>query len=534
MNITLVHWLVHQALVGPYLSIPQLSHHQFLSLGNGQFSNFFSNFIFARSPLNIAVTHSDFKHFQSSAVALSSASGLFENQIYYDTQSVTQGDIQGEGSKATFKSCIFYNCNSPNTGGAILSESGIRVFIDSCQFVRCSAKDNGGALSVTNYDGWLGNWNNGQNLPSFSISKSCFVECMVQNDPTDVSDNTKGVGFVVYTKAVQVFFNDFSMIDCARDGTSNVEAVFGWINEMKTSNGNLSILSYKPSNMGAFNIRYVGRTTELTGRWLSVKHENHYVSGFNCQYVYWAHLHEGICNHELSNIDVVNTVFSGENCAIFYGEKGNVDDWKRSKSKLTNCQVFNVENSEKGVFCKHGLGEGDIEYTNCKCNVENWKVDGKVSYVTEYVPNENLLIDSVECDYVPPESSGSEESSYEDIESEADDSEVTGETFESDEVSQNNPTGKGAMPPEAIAGIVIGIFVIVAIVLVIIFFVVRRKKTSSGTVREENEMESEPTTVTTTTGTAYPLVTTGNYNETQLNQVFEASDSFRDSAEEEI
>lgn len=39
---------------------------------------------------------------------------------------------------------------------------------------------------------------------------------------------------------------------------------------MKTSNGNFSILSCKPSNMGAFNIRYVGRTAEYEGCWLSV------------------------------------------------------------------------------------------------------------------------------------------------------------------------------------------------------------------------------------------------------------------------
>lgn len=177
----------------------------------------------------------------------------------------------------------------------------------------------------------------------------------------------------------------------------------------------------------------------------SVNHDNHCVSGFNCQHVYWAHLHEGICEHELSEIEVVSTVLSGENQVVV---------------KSRSCEVF---------------------------------------------------------------------------ESEADDSEVTGEKFETDEVSQNNPTGKGAMmTPEAIAGIVMGIVVIVAVVLVIILFVVRRRKMSSGTVREENGMESEPTTVTTTTGTAYPLVTTGNYNETPLNQVLEARDSFRDSAEEEI
>ena len=355
------------------------------------------------------------------------------------------------------------------------------------------------------------------------------------NDPQDYAGQKDGIGFALYAKAMHVVMTDFTAVDCARDQAKNAAVFFGWINELGTNNGNLSIAKFRPSNLGAFSVCYVGRTTEYDSRWLSVKHTNHYVQGFTCQYVYHAMLHEGICNHELTQIDVIDTSFSGQACAVFYAQDGKVYDWRRSKLKLNKCQVINVENSDLGAFCKFDLGDSDIEKTECRCNIAEW---ADITQTADYSPYVDPIV--VECDYEPPTTQSDTESilyTDETLESDTEwQSSLESKDDEKDPEDQSDKKGS-PLSAGAIVGIVLAILILIAIIIVILFLLRRRRLSSSGSENsdKEHEMEETETSATANTTWADPAsVASTNYNQTQLNQIFQESDDEFDNFEEEF
>ena len=423
---------------------------------------------------------------------------MFTGEIFNNCQVVTEGDTTNPWSaKATFTSCVFYDCNSEDKGGAIYANSGIRISVDQCEFVKCQAQNMAGAMYVCSNDQWLGSWDQKESLPSISVTKTCFSDCLVVNDPEKYTGEQEGIGFALYTKAVQVMMTDFAAVDCARDQAKNAAVFFGWINELETKNGNLSIAKFSPSNLGAFSVCYVGRKSDDLGRWLSVKHTNHYVQGFTCQYVYHAMLQDGICNHELTQIDVIDTAFSGQYCAIFYAQGGNVDDWRRSKLKLNKCQVINVKDSNLGTFCKFDLGNDDIEKTECKCNIAEWS---DITQTTDYSPYVDPIV--VECDYQPP-TTDTESVPYTDegLESDTDwQSSLESKDDQKDPEDQNDKDGS-PLSTGAIVGIVLAILILIAIIIVILFLLRRRRLSSSGSENSDKEHEMDETETSATTNT---------------------------------
>ena len=484
-----------QVLTGPYLVRAPLSRAQTTSLSGAHFSKFANSAIFSSALLNMRVHKSGFVSFQNSAVHFSGSSGVFFNCSFTTTQVVTDGDRPGDPvSKATFTSCLFCDCSSPDKGGAILSNNGVRIFLEECDFVKCTAQNNGGALYVCNNDDYVGDFENEETLPSLQIKRVCFSECAVLNCPQTIPSEDDRVGYVMYTKARQVKMSQFAAMDCARDDAKNAYMFFGWINLISTSNANLTIGNSVPEDLGAFSCRYIGRFIAYPRP--KASHKEYYFDGFKCQHVWRAHMKEGYVLHELTDMYVLNSVCTGVNSSIFYVEGVHY----RQETIATRVHVFNVENSDKGAFWRK---QYQLVWTghDCTTNIKEWADGYYVTYVDHYGPIKPFA--NVECNFEPrptyspedvPETevfvsdsetqtaeevsvsvvpSATEEFSYSQAqsdESEHPTSSTSGDTEGGDDESRGSLWG-----PWAIVGTIVGV-VVVFVIAVIITIVVRRRQ----------------------------------------------------------
>ena len=497
MNVSLLSLTLTRFLAGPYLVRAPLSGAQTMSLSGAHFSRFATSAVFSSALLNMRVHKSGFVSFQNSAVHFSGSSGVFFNCSFTTTQVVTDGDRPGEPvSKATFTSCLFSECSSPDKGGAILSNNGVRIFLEECDFVKCTAQNNGGALYVCNNDDYVGDFENEETLPSIQIKRVCFSECAVLSCPQTIASEDERVGYVLYTKARQVKMSQFAAMDCARDDARNAYMFFGWINLISTSNANLSIGNAAPEDLGAFSCRYIGRFIAYPRP--KASHKEYYFDGFKCQHVWRAHMKEGYVLHELTDMYVLNTVCSGENCSIFYVEGVHY----RQDTIATRVHVFNVENSEKGAFWAK---QYQLVWTShyCTTNIKEWADGYYVTYVDQYGPIKPFA--NVECNFEPrptyaPEDTPETEVSVSDSETQTAE-EVSVIPSATEEISYSpahtddpaSSTGEDAgdgdensrgsrWGPWAIAGTVIGVVAVFAIAVIVII-VVRRHQS-----RDDNDM----------------------------------------------
>ena len=540
MNISLASLAVAHVLSGPYLTIAPMSQRSTLSIGSSRFARFFSNCLFSSAALRLNVHQSVFSHFQSSAISLSREDFTGEPGRV-DRQ-------QGSGTDpATFTECRFDGCNDANYGGAIFT-LGYFVSIDSCGFFNCTAGKNGGAIAAAGVGstgtetawGWIGTWNNPESgiNAGVEINKTCFSQCFVTGDKSGTDESDK-LGFVLYAHATQIGMFDFSAIDCSRSDAEQASVFFAWSNDVLTEHGNLSIGSeFLGTDVSAFRFMYVGfdqgvyekRPDSYTGI-PAVNHRYHHTDGFKSTHVYWAHLKEALCSHVLDSIDVTNTQLN-DNGAIFYAYWLDPKNTHGNGLHVKNCNVFKVTGQNTKL---HGRGDEskiEIVLENCKTDVEAWAEDGKVTVTQSYTPNELVMENEQYCILPDPASDAySSESGDLDSGSDPDNTE--------DDPDAGAGTGNNDSPlaPGAIVGIVIGILLLIALIILLIFFLIwRRKRTSSSeNPKEENENEMVAETTTTQTGTDAGIVT-ANYDQTQLNQIFEMSDSamFEDDAEESI
>lgn len=580
MNSSFVHLVVARALAGPYLTVPPMSKQTALSITNGRFTNFFSHFLFSSASVKLNVFDTTFRNFQSSAISLSrdgdqcpeSPGGRYENSPDCDS-------IQ----RAQITSCTFENCKCDNDGGAIFIR-GNPLSIDRCGFFSCTSRVNGGAIAAMGCEGerWIGDWSQDATLPGIRIDKSCFQQCYVAGTAGDTGAGEENkLGHVLYGYSVQIGIFDFSALDCSQQGSNNAAVFFARSNDLMTEYGNISLSSDvsggEYEDVSAFQVLYVGRSWDewKDKSWNKQKpevtHRFHHTKGFTCKHVYWAHLQQGSSNHIFEYVDVLQTTFvvgrdfkeDTSEPTIFFMKKGQ--DESTGTVQMKHCNVFDVTGIQGHFYNK----DTEVVLDDCKSDVKEWE---GIIVITSYVPNAFDMENEQYCPWQPTdpllettteEPFETETSTEEPVEpdvpssvdidtfSEPDTDLMTSdaeadptESDESNEPDESNPEAppnqNTGLPPAAIAGIVIGILLIIAVILILVFLLLRRKKTSSsGSIRDENEMESETTTITTTTETSYPLTTTANYNETQINQIFELSedgeaDAFREGPEEAI
>ena len=581
MNSTFVHLVVTQALAGPYLAVPAMSRHSALFIASGRFTNFFSHLLFTSALMKLNFLDTTFRNFQSSAIFLSREEGCPLEGERWDRP-------DGWGSApAGLKGCKFQSCSAlegsgDKMGGAIRSK-GYALSVVECGFFDCMAATNGGAIAATGTgNGWIGSWYQKQGLPGVKIDRTCFQQCRVRDTATGVDK----VGHVLFAYSVQIGIFDFSAWDCSVEGSKHAALFSARCNDFLTECGNMSLSSpFTNGDVSAFQILYVGEKIpdgqkRVDGSWTGIPaaiHRFHHTSGFKCEHVYSANLNNGLSSHVLENIDVIDTTLvDGEtsHSAIFYAWKSN-GDGSGHEFQIRTCNVFDVVHNS-GKFYR--LGPKNWQYipitpkiSNCFTNVKDWEERQNQAFIEysqdSYTPNtfemENELyciwkpteppleteteelVDTITTEAEPFESDGP--SSFDiDTFSEPDTDPLSNDTeidatTQTDESDTEEPGSQNrGLPPGAIAGIVIGIFlVILAIIIILIFLLRPRKISSSGSVQDDNEMESEATTITTTTEMSYPLATTANYNETQINQIFELSDSiepapFEDGIEEAI
>lgn len=562
MNSTFVHLVVRQALAGPYLGVPAMSKHSALLIANGRFTNFFSHFLFTSALLKLKFLDTTFRNFQNSAILLSREDGCpleGGRWVHLDGWGSASADLKG----CQFQSCYILEGSGDKMGGAILSK-GYALSVVECGFFDCMAATNGGAIAATGTgDGWIGSWYQKQGLPGVKIDRACFQQCRVRDMATGVDE----VGHVLFAYSVQIGIFDFSALDCSMEGSKRAALFFARCNDFLTERGNMSLSSaFTGGDVSAFQILYVGEKIpdgqkRVDGSWTGIPaaiHRFHHTSGFQCEHVYSANLNNGLSSHVLENIDVIDTTLvDGEtsHSAIFYAWKSN-GDGSGHELQIRTCNVFDVVHNS-GKFYR--LGPKNWEYipitpkiSNCLTNVQAWE-ERQNNIVIEYsqdsyTPNTFKMENELYCIWKPTEpplETETETATEEPLDTRI----TTEEPFESDgpssfdvdtftvdteigpatQTDESDTEDSGiqnrGLPPGAIAGIVIGIFLVIAIILILIFLLRPRKISSSGSSQHDNEMESEGATITATTETSYPLVTTTNYNETQINQIFELSDS---------
>lgn len=530
MNITLAHLVVARALSGPYLSMTPITGHRSLMVDSGRFSYFFSNFLRSTAAIHTEVTRSDFRHFQDSAFFLSRAEPELVDKVFNDQQVVTGTD----GENATFTSCTFYECHAQDTGGAISSTDGVAIVVEGCGFLKCTAQNNGGALFLLNEtnvkDGWFGSWTAHVGAPSIVINRSCFSECYVKGE-SEVDDEVNKTGYVLYARAIQVFMDDFSAVDCSREGARRAAVFYGWINDMVTRGGNLTIgNSVKPVDLSPFNIQFAGYNLAdqkpWVGRNVGVDHSYHCVTGFICQWVYRTHLEDIVSVCLLKNLVVIGTelLASDRPSAIFYldftGKDINTNKNWLKEMTLSECCAFMDETfipsaTQHFYYEENGDTEVKRTQTSCKTNVQGWG-DTWIEVDTEPPVVELDLENGAHCDYEPPDPSSFES----DLESEMSETEQGGG-------GGGDGSTDGSLGPGEIAGIIIAILVIIAIIIIIVICMRRRRDfttESTGDNEQEKPDENSETTTTVTSVANDPLVSV-NYAGTQLNQIFEDADT---------
>ena len=532
MNITLAHLVVARALSGPYLSMTPMTGHRSLMVDSGRFSHFFSNFLRSTAAMHMEVTRSDFRHFQDSAFFLSRAEPELVDKVFNDQQVISGTD----GENATFTSCTFYGCHARDTGGAISSTDGVAIVVEGCGFLKCTAENNGGALFLVNEtnlkDGWFGSWDGLFGAPCIVVNRSCFSECYV-NGESEVPDEVNKTGYVLYARAIQVFMDDFSAIDCSRKGARRAAVFYGWINDMVTRGGNLTIdNSVKPDDLSPFNVQFGGyyNGQSLFGKPFGVDHSYHCVTGFTCQWVYRINLEDILSACSLTNITVIGTELLAsetDQSAIFFIDfwrKKENDDGKNIGKKVTlsDCCAFmdtTFQPTSNQYFYYH-VNENDgknvipITKTSCKTNVDGWAKDGIEKADPTVV--ELDLENGAHCDYEPPDPSSFES----DLESEMSETEQGGG-------GGGDGSTDGSLGPGEIAGIIIAILVIIAIIIIIVICMRRRRDfttESTGDKEQEKPDENSETTTTISSVANDPLVS-ANYAGTQLNQIFEDADT---------
>ena len=470
------------------------------------------------------MTKTHFRHFQNSAISLNRADTTYSEKVYDSPQ-----EVPGEYESAAFNLCTFYDCQAKDTGGAISSTAEAAVFIENCGFLKCTAQNNGGAIYIVNAsnpkDEWFGSWDAGLGLPGLQINGSCFSECYVTGTPTGTDEKSK-VGYVMYTRMIQAVMNDFSALDCSRSGAGH-GAVFGaWINDLVTRNGNMSIgNSVRATDLSAFNIQFGGYNNgqNKIGRQAGIDHSFHVTSGFKCQYLYQTNVQDtnsvGFFR-KITVLDMEAVIPEGGKASVFYvdfsgKEEGPSDHLK--DVEVSECSVFlsaagETDYTAFSFYLAEGYNTGDGNspqetISSCQTNVDAWYSDGKITVTTE-VPNIDLeLTNGQYCDYEPLDASS--------------------DTNDAGDTDDEDPSKSGSLKPGEIAGIIIAVLVIIAIIIVIIILVRRRKEfttESTGGQEEKKDAEnSETTTTNTTLANVDPF--SANYNQTQMNQMFEGIDS---------
>ena len=531
MNVTLVHLAVAHALTGPYLSLAPKTRHTALTVMDSRFTAFFSNFLFAASAVKLSMTKTHFKHFQNSAISLNRADTTYSEKVYNSPQ-----EVPGDYESAAFNLCTFYDCQAQDTGGAISSTAEAAVFVENCGFLKCTAQNNGGAIYVVNAsntpDGWFGSWNSGLGLPGLQINGSCFSECYVTGTPSGTDESSK-VGYVLYTRMIQAVMNDFSALDCSRSGAAH-GAVFGaWINDLVTRYGNLSIgNSVRDTDLSAFNIQFGGsndgsiKHVKKTG----IDHSFHVTSGFRCRYLYRSNVQDMNSVGFFVKITVLDmeAVPEAGQAAVFYvdftgKEESSYSDYLKDV-QVSECNVFLSATGETDYtsfsfyladgYNNAGDGHKPAEtIANCQTNVQAWAQDGKITVATERPNIELELTNGQYCDYEPLDTT-SDTNDMEDM-------------TDAPDPEGGDPSKSGGLKPGEIAGIIIAVLIIIVIIIVIIILIRRRRDfTTNSTGGEEEKKDAEESETTTTNNTlANPDAFSANYDQTQMNQMFEGLNS---------
>ena len=497
MNISLVHLTLAAAFSGPYITTVPASNWQRFTLQSAKMRNFLANALFTTARMTIDIGKSSFKNFQDSAIVLSNAEAFSEEgQKFTETQVQEGGDGVQKGS---FTGCVFERCVNSNGDGGAVRSVGFIVSFEQCEFVSCRASGNGGALYVLGSgSGWLGDWGNLATLPSVKINGSTFQGCVGGgSDP----------GHVIYTQAMQVGIYEFSAENCAESGSSGA-VFFLWSNDVLSENGNMSMHeTVSGGDVSAFHVMYSGRDGESIGSFTgipAVNHRFHQVDGFKCEYLYWAHVQNGIGSHVLDFIEVRNIEFvdGGGSPAVFYAYRES--SGTGHQLQINYCSVYGVEGN--GEFYGVSIEDIKVFVKFCTTSVSEWsrqEGDINITFVEPDSPDV-LSSDAEEADL--PGTSG-------------------------DEHGKHNEDGNG-LPGGAIAGIVVSVLVIICIVIVVIVLLLVRRRSSSSSSTEEHEMNSDTATVCTVPPVDPAPVTT----ETHIDHIFDMSDSvaFNERMEEEI
>ena len=488
MNISLVHLTLAAAFSGPYITMVPASNWQRFTLQSANLHNFLANALFTTARMTIDIGKSSFKNFQDSAIVLSNAESFtVEGQKFAETQVREGGDGVQKGS---FTGCVFDGCVNSNGDGGAVRSVGFLMSFDQCQFISCRASGNGGALYVLGGEsasGWLGDWSNLATLPSVKINGTTFEGCVGGGSEP---------GHVIYTQAMQVGIFEFSAENYAESGSSGAVFLL-WSNDVLSENGNMSMhKTVSGGDVSAFHVMYSGRddgSGSFTGI-PAVNHRFHQVDGFRCEYLYWAHVQNGIGSHVLDFIEVRNIEFvvgGGGSPAVFYAYRESSDSGHQLQ--INYCSVYGVEGN--GKFYDVSIEDITVFVKFCTTNVSEWSIQ-----------EENINITFVEPDSPDFLSSDAEEAALPDNQ-------------------DNRKDDENGLPGGAIAGIVISVLIIICIVIVVIVVLfVRRRGSSSSSSTDEHEMNSDTVTVCTVPPVD-PVPVPAMNTEMRLNEVFEQSDS---------
>ena len=509
MNISLLHLTISSAIGIPHLTVPGRSIPTSVSIQNGRFTRFCSHF-FLGSAIRLSAGSSIFKQFQNSAVVLSSdpssTGQTFQEPVV---------DESGDGfTQASFTTCVFEECQSPDDGGAIRTK-GFLIRINNCQFNKCTAGKNGGAIHALSNDnnGWIGQWTNANTLPGVEIRNSVFSQCYVTGDPDQQGDANE-IGYALYTRAAQTGIFGFTVEDCSRKGGNRAAVFYLWCNDLMADTGNMTIHpEFAGDDVSVCHVQYAGAAGNGNAygdlNIPAVAHKFHVIQGFKAEHVYWADTKDDQSSHVLDYIDVINTTLV--NGAIFYAH----NDGSGSGHQLivNYCNVYGVEGTGKfyDVYFANGNNPITPNISFCTTDVSEWDEHEKEINVT-YV---NMTI--VEPDI----ESASEELVIPDDESKA---QPLPDTDENPGKSGGN--NKEPLSNEVIAAIaVVCSLIVIALVCLLVVLMLRRKKSSSSKEEEEHELDSDTAYTMTTTAAweaeTHPMV----QREKEINQIFEITDT---------
>lgn len=512
MNISLLHLTISSAVGIPHLTMPCMSIPSLVSIQNGRFTRFSSHFLLA-SAIRLNAGCSLFKQFQKSAVVLST-SGTDHSSERIENNGIVHES--GDGfTKASFTTCVFEECHSPDGDGGAIRTKGFLIHISSCQFNKCTAGKNGGAIHALGYTSelWFGDWEKPDTLPGVEIRNSVFSQCYVTGDP-DLSGEENELGYVLYTRTMQTGIFGFTVEDCSRQGGKRAAVFYLWCNDLMADTGNMTIHpEFAGNDVSVCHVQYAGAVGNGKAygelHIPAVAHKFHIIQGFTAEHVYWADTKDGQSSHVLDYIDVINTTLV--NGAIFYASNNNAGS--DHQLQVNYCNVYGVEGTGKfyDVYFANNNNPITPKISFCTTDVLEWDEHGKEINVT-YV---NMTM--VEPDM---------ESLSEELVIPDDDSKIQPLPDTDENSGKSGGNNKEPLPNGVIAAIaVVCSLIVIALVCLLIVLMFRRKKSSSDKEEEEHEMDSD--TACTMTATAaweaetHPMV----QREKDINQIFEMTDT---------